>query len=173
MRSRSHHEITLNNGVLAKYGEIPDDLDPDFRDFLISRSRLSRPIILAVIDMYDGNATQTAKLLGVSTQTVINAIRLPQVREQIMGRRPTVDMEGLIADREERQAFWTATMRDPNKSVIERLKASELLGRSQCDFSERQILEGQITSLGDVVKTLTVQAEPVKVETKADEDFLE
>jgi hypothetical protein len=43
-----------------------------------------------------------------------------------------------IATREERQSFWTAMMRgeEPGEPK-DRLKASELLGRSQGDFIDR------------------------------------
>ncbi|KKM05812.1 hypothetical protein LCGC14_1750360 [marine sediment metagenome] len=38
-----------------------------------------------------------------------------------------------VADRQERQHFWTQTMKTaPNMN--DRLRASELLGKSQCDF---------------------------------------
>jgi hypothetical protein len=47
------------------------------------------------------------------------------------GERPRV------AGREERQAFWTATLRDPARPMDERLRASELLARSEADFVTR------------------------------------
>jgi len=43
-----------------------------------------------------------------------------------------------IADRTERQSTWTEIMRDPNEETKDRLKASELLGRSQGDFTEKR-----------------------------------
>ena len=42
-----------------------------------------------------------------------------------------------IATREERQSFWTSVIRDGDEDMRNRLKASELLGRSQTDFVER------------------------------------
>lgn len=42
-----------------------------------------------------------------------------------------------IATREERQAFWTEVMKSTNEAMRDRLKASDLLGRSQADFIER------------------------------------
>jgi len=42
-----------------------------------------------------------------------------------------------VADREERQRFWSAVMRDENADMKDRIKASEVLGKSQADFVER------------------------------------
>ena len=49
-----------------------------------------------------------------------------------------------IADRAERQQFWSQTMRDPNQCIRARLKASELLGKAGADFTERH-LHAQMT----------------------------
>lgn len=43
----------------------------------------------------------------------------------------------LIADRESRQIFWSAIMRDENETMVTRLKASELLAKSEGDFLEK------------------------------------
>lgn len=42
-----------------------------------------------------------------------------------------------VVDREGRQMFWTSVMADPTMPLKERLKASELLGRSEGDFVDR------------------------------------
>lgn len=42
-----------------------------------------------------------------------------------------------VVDREGRQMFWTAIMADPTMPLKERLKASELLGRSEGDFVDK------------------------------------
>jgi phage terminase small subunit len=49
-----------------------------------------------------------------------------------------------VATREERQAWWTSVMRGElgdDADVYARLRASELLGKSQLDFKERVELE--------------------------------
>ena len=51
---------------------------------------------------------------------------------------------GAIADAVERQTFWTSVMRDRNAEMRDRLKASELLGRSGGDFIERVEAENTI-----------------------------
>ena len=50
--------------------------------------------------------------------------------------------EKKIATREERQSFWTATLRDSEVDWRNRLKASELLGKSQADFLDRHEISG-------------------------------
>ncbi len=44
-----------------------------------------------------------------------------------------------IATRSERQQFWTEMYKDSNKQPSDRLRASELLGKSECDFIEKTI----------------------------------
>jgi phage terminase small subunit len=47
-----------------------------------------------------------------------------------------------IATREERQAFWSTTMRNEAAEWNARLRASELLGKSQADFIDRKEITG-------------------------------
>jgi phage terminase small subunit len=54
-----------------------------------------------------------------------------------------------IASAAERQAFWTSVMRgeiddgDKQASLSDRLKASEILGKSQCDFINKTEITGK------------------------------
>ncbi len=43
----------------------------------------------------------------------------------------------LIATREQRQEFWTAVMTDIEQDMRSRLRASELLAKSEGDFTEK------------------------------------
>lgn len=49
-----------------------------------------------------------------------------------------------IASRTERQRFWSSIMRNAEEKTTDRLKASELLGRSECDFSDRVNIDGSV-----------------------------
>ncbi|MDP3238682.1 MAG: hypothetical protein Q8N26_38185 [Myxococcales bacterium] len=62
------------------------------------------------------------------------------------GERPKV------ANREERQAFWTAILRDDGRPMDERLRASELLARSEADFITR------VESKGMTLEQLIIEA---------------
>lgn len=91
---------------------------------------------------YSGNATEAARAAGYrgndSTLSVTGArlLRHPEVRAALDARTAR-SLAGEIATREERQALWTRVMRDVEADMKDRLRASELLGKSQADFVER------------------------------------
>lgn len=106
-----------------------------------------------------GNALDAARQAGYKN---------PQVRGYLLiaNKRVKAALEELrkettsaaIATREERQSFWTAVMRGTHKEKVivegveheippkmtDRLKASELLGKSQADFLDRTELTGAV-----------------------------
>lgn len=91
-----------------------------------------------------GNATKAARLAGYRGNAATLAtqgrrlLRKAQIQEAIKLR---VAEDPAIATRQERQAFWTRVMlgRDEFKKarLADRLKAAELLGKSQGDFIEK------------------------------------
>lgn len=97
------------------------------------------------VEAYDGNATAAALAAGYSTKTApfIGAenLKKPQILAEIKSRE-VVRRAPMIASREERQSFWTSVMRDKDQQMRDRLKAAELLGKSEADFIERQELSG-------------------------------
>lgn len=124
------------------------------------------------VDVYDGNGTDAARLAGYSGNDDVLAVtahrllRNTKVRAAIEARLET-SMGPLIANREERQQLWTEIMSDPRFEARDRLKASELLGKSQADFTERHEHSGpggapiQVSSLTDAeldAKLLTLLA---------------
>lgn len=44
-----------------------------------------------------------------------------------------------IANRQQRQEFWSSVMNDAEVDLSVRLRASELLGKSEADFTEKVI----------------------------------
>ena len=101
----------------------------------------------AFVEAYDGNATQAALKAGYSPRTAafIGAenLKKPQIKEAIAERNAPASSAS-IATREERQAFWTGVMRDPAEKTQDRLRAAELLGKSECDFAERVEVSGEM-----------------------------
>ncbi|MBR0233773.1 MAG: terminase small subunit [Synergistaceae bacterium] len=93
---------------------------------------------LAFISEYtkDFNATQAAIRAGYSPKTAYSIgqelLRKPEIQKAMNEVK-----ENLIADRDERLRFWTSTMRDENEDMKHRLRASELLGKAQSDFTEK------------------------------------
>lgn len=115
--------------------------------------------------LYDGNGTETARLAGytgtdpVLGVTATEILKDPKVQAVIKERESQVQtINGAIASRQERQEFWTRVMlgneiqkviigKPPNETVVDvkpkmvdRLKASEHLGKSQCDFIEKKLI---------------------------------
>jgi phage terminase small subunit len=98
------------------------------------------------IELYDGNGTDAARRAGYSgsdntlAQTARDLLRNPHVAEAIEKRNAKA-LKVDIANRQERQAFWSKSMRDEVLDMRDRLKASELLGKSEADFTEKHQVE--------------------------------
>ena len=91
------------------------------------------------IDFYDGNASEAARKAGYKhprhsgneNLTKVNILEAIQNREEKRNK-------STIADRQERQEFWTKNLRDTSLDVVHRHKASEYLARSEADFTDNQ-----------------------------------
>ena len=98
------------------------------------------------VDAYTGNATQAAIAAGYSEKTApfIGAenLKKPKIIAELKSRE-TVRCTPPIASRAERQQFWSSVMRDKEQMMRDRLKAAELLGKSEADFVERQEITGR------------------------------
>lgn len=98
---------------------------------------------------YSGNATQAAREAGYSgsDETLATAgtrlLRNDEIRSALT-KRETTASKGPIATRAERQAFWTKVVDDPAVKMTDRLKASELLGKSEADFVDRLEHSGNV-----------------------------
>lgn len=112
----------------------------------------------AFVDAYTGNGTAAAKAAGYKgndatlAQVASENLKKPevlaaiQVRNQVPSQvRAAVAQAGTIATRAERQAFWTRVMLDAGQKMADRLKAAELLGKSEADFVERVQHSGSLT----------------------------
>jgi phage terminase small subunit len=95
---------------------------------------------LRFVESYDGNATAAAIAAGYSAKTACfignENLRKPNIIKAIKAREAK-KVKPHIASREDRQKFWTETMRDMTADLKNRLRASELLGKSEADFIER------------------------------------
>lgn len=96
----------------------------------------------AFADAYDGDGVDAARKAGYAGSPAVLAVaasrllRNAKIQDAIAKRRQA-KTKRLIASREERQEFWTLVMQNAGEEMRERLKASELLGRSEADFIER------------------------------------
>jgi hypothetical protein len=105
----------------------------------------------SLIEVYSGNLRRASELVGCSYGYARQLWMRDDVRAIVNQRvRESSDIKAYIADRSERQAFWTKTYHDSSLPWDVRMKASELLGKSECDFSEKKILEGSLNHQGSI-----------------------
>lgn len=94
------------------------------------------------VEAYTGNGTEAARIAGYSGDdntlgvTAHDLLRNPKIARAIE-QRQSKELKPLIASRQERQEFWTAVMKDELTEMRDRLRASELLGKSETDFTDK------------------------------------
>lgn len=105
-----------------------------------------RRFVEAYMGVAAGNATEAARVAGYDGDDVTLAsvgyenLRKPQIRAAVDER---IDNDALVMTRFDRQRLWTRIAQgkemdgDQPPAMRDRLKASELLGKSQLDFVER------------------------------------
>ena len=100
------------------------------------------------VEAYAGNATEAARVAGYTgTPRSLESMASRLLRNvevaAALKTRGEKSINKLIANREERQSFWTKAMRGDTVTP-EQLKASELLGRSEADFLDRSETSGEL-----------------------------
>jgi len=95
------------------------------------------------VNVFDGDANKAADIAGITQQYGRRLVmsqtaagiqpKCLEVQEEIKQRRAT-ELAPDIANRQRRQRFWTKSMDDGALSMADRLRASELLGKSEADF---------------------------------------
>ena len=92
-----------------------------------------------------GNATAAARDAGYQHPGSQGAETLKKLSvRQALEKLREATTKSAIMTREERQQMWSEIARDRAEMTKDRLKAAELLGRSQADFIERVQVEGEI-----------------------------
>ena len=96
----------------------------------------------AFIDEYcvnGQNATQAALKAGYSVKTarLMGCLNITKqyIKEAISDKLTEIKAE-TVANRQQRQQFWTDMMANKAASNGDKLRASELLGRSEADFTD-------------------------------------
>ena len=87
-----------------------------------------------LIDCFAGDIKEAAEKANLSYGYARQLLTKPNILEAIRNRQDTEVGRRRIATRQERQRFWTRTMTDESVSMGDRLRASELLGKSEADF---------------------------------------
>ena len=93
------------------------------------------------VTAYNGNIKDAAKSSGLSYDYCRQIVTKPHIKFALENRSSSVEKRK-IATREQRQEFWTKTMREEEEPMRDRLRASELLGKSESDFTDK-ILVGE------------------------------
>lgn len=92
---------------------------------------------------YDGDLVATCNAAGVRVSNGYQWLKSNKIRTAILARGvKDPALVRFIATRAERQEYWTEIMFKKSEETTTRLKASELLGRSECDFVDRRIVTG-------------------------------
>ncbi len=114
-------------------------LQKRFVDILHS---MKRPCILKAFNL--AGYKSTGKIGSVEANKTLN---LPHVRAYYESLRQKATDKAVkmatrnIVTRRERQEFWSTTMKDTTLIMKDRLKASDLLGKSEADFKTKLIVE--------------------------------
>ena len=106
---------------------------------------------------YAGNATAAAKEAGYANPGMAGhrMLKHDEIRKRIGSREEKANANGkAIATRQDRQAFWTDMMEKAARDG-DKLKASELLGRSQADFLDKVEHSGNISNLPAEINKLS------------------
>jgi phage terminase small subunit len=104
----------------------------------------------AFVAAYSGNGTAAARAAGykgtdaVLAQVASENLRKPEVVAAIKGRQEKA-IRPLILSREQRQEFWSSIVMDQEAFLSDRLRASELLGKSEADFTAKVEHSGKVT----------------------------
>ena len=119
------------------------------------------------VDAFAGNASEAARLAGYTGsdatigQTAYRLLKLDEVKAAIKAREKK-EARAAILTRQQRQELWTKVALDKAQKMSDRLRASELLGKSEADFTEKLEVRGELT-----LRDLVNEAREQPVQTSA------
>jgi hypothetical protein len=89
------------------------------------------------IDAYDGDLKKAAEEAGLSYGYARNMMSNNIYVVTAIQNRQKKEAQDRIFTRQQRQIFWSDIMRDEDQRMRDRLRASELLAKSELDFEEQ------------------------------------
>lgn len=128
-----------------------------------SKRRALTPKQLKFIAFYAGNGTDAARKAGyagddeVLRSVAYENLTKPHIREAIR-KRTDQEIEPLVATRLDRQKFWSKVMKHSQTAMRDRLKAAELLGKSQADFIDVVQSKAEVKTELRIVSEVEVEA---------------
>lgn len=111
-----------------------------------------------IVKFWDGSPKSTANAAHCSDIYVSKCLKMPKVVKAIQARDGcAVTAAGrAVLTREQRQNFWSSVIGDEAQNMADRLRASELLGRSNADFTDKSLvgsLDKELETMsGDEIK---------------------
>lgn len=121
---------------------------------------------------YNVKNRQNAAVVGsalMKKPEIIEAIKERDLKQQMRSNGTVrVPGTGKIATRSDRQEWWTKIMYDEDVEMSYRIKASELLGKTEGDFVERVEHSGAVLTLEALVLS-AVRKEPDAIEGHCEE----
>jgi len=140
----------MRNGIIKSDNELLERLKQEKRE---QRGGNLPYLQRRFIALYDGsNLDVLEKVLRVRRSQLLAWAKHPKIIDAI-AVRDEIEDGPFIANRIERKEFWTNLMYDDSQETKDRLKASELLGKSECDFSETRILKGAGSGTTVIINT--------------------
>ena len=97
------------------------------------------------VDAYAGDIKEAAQKAKISYGYARRLVTKSNILKAIQNRQETEVRPKTIANRQQRQEFWTKVMYDKKRSMRDRLRASELLGKSEADFTVNVKAGGSVT----------------------------
>lgn len=88
------------------------------------------------VDCFAGNIKEAAEKAGLTYQYCRRLATKSNILETIKKRQETEIRPCDISIRQQQQRFWSEIMNDTGKPMPDRLRASELLGKSEADFTD-------------------------------------
>jgi hypothetical protein len=88
------------------------------------------------VSLWDGKIKTTAEKADISYSYARELHAKPYIKKAIATRHKR-EFNNKIATRQDLQVFWTKTMNDENLNIPDRLKASELIAKSEGMFTEK------------------------------------
>jgi len=96
------------------------------------------------VDSYVGDIKEAATKAKLSYDYARRLVTKSHILEAIKTRQETEVRPETIYNRQQRQEWWTEVMRDEKRSTRDRLRASELLGKSEADFTDNFKVGGSV-----------------------------
>lgn len=125
------------------------------------------PLQQKFIDLWDGDIKATAEKAGMNygyarLLLTKNNKKSNLIKKAIKAREQTEIRPKNIMSRQDRQSFWSKVSKNEEEKMTDRLRASELLGKSEADFTDKLITIDD--KMGEAMKTLARKLDQLSID---------